>query len=173
MAKIVVADYDPAWAQAFAAERERLRPAVGEAPLEHIGSTAVPGLPAKPIIDMVAGVEDPAACISPLLEHGYERAEWGDFGERLFLRRRSADGSVTHHLSLTTVGSSYWDDHLAFRDALRASPELCERYATLKRDQAAAHEDIDAYTRAKTALVRDALLSVGHRPRSGWAAGDA
>ncbi len=109
----------------------------------------------------------------PCSSTGYERAEWGDFGERLFLRRRSADGSVTHHLSLTTVGSSYWDDHLAFRDALRASPELCERYATLKRDQAAAHEDIDAYTRAKTALVRDALLSVGHRPRSGWAAGDA
>ena len=160
MAKIVVADYDPAWTQAFAAERERLRPAVGKAPIEHIGSTAVPGLPAKPIIDMVAGVEDPAACIQPLLEHGYERAEWGDFGERLFLRRRSADGTVTHHLSLTTVGSSYWDDHLAFRDALRANPELCERYGDAQARPgrgARGHRRLHARqdrTRARSAAVR-------------------
>ena len=168
MSKIVVADYDPGWPDAFEAERSRIRPAIGEAPVEHIGSTAVPGLPAKPIIDLMAGAS--AASIPGLLELGYERAEWGDFGERLFLRRRAPDGRVTHHLSLTTVGSSYWEDHLAFRDALRASPSLCERYAALKREQAAAHEDIDAYTRAKTSLVREALLSVGHRPRSGWAA---
>ncbi len=170
MAKIVVADYDPQWPRVFVAERERIRPAVGDAVVEHIGSTAVPGLPAKPIVDFVVGVGDPAACIPALLALGYERAEWGDFGERLFLRRRAAGAGVSFHLSLTTVGSSYWEDHLAFRDALRANPELCERYARLKREQAAAHDDIDAYTRAKTALVREALLSVGHRPRSGWAA---
>ena len=167
--QIVVADYDPAWPREFAAERERIRPAVGAAPVEHIGSTAVPGLPAKPIIDLVVGAS--AACIRGLVELGYERAEWGDFGERLFLRRCLPDGRATHHLSLTAVGSSYWEDHLAFRDALRASAELRSRYATLKREQAAAHDDIDAYTRAKTALVREALLSIGHRPRSGWAAG--
>ena len=80
------------------------------------------------------------------------------------------DGTATHHLSLTTVGSTYWLDHLAFRDALRGDDGLRDRYGALKREQAAAHEDIDAYTRAKTALVREALLSVGHRPTSGWAA---
>ena len=165
-----MADYDPAWKEAFAAEAERIRPAVGAGSIEHIGSTAVPGLPAKPIIDLVAGVESPAACVEPLLALGYERAEWGDFGERLFLRRLAADGTATHHLSLTTVGSTYWLDHLAFRDALRADDDLRDRYGALKREQAAAHEDIDAYTRAKTSLVREALLSVGHRPTSGWAA---
>ena len=96
--------------------------------------------------------------------------EWGDFGERLFLRRLAADRTATHHLSLTTVGSTYWLDHLAFRDALRGDDALRDRYGALKREQAATHEDIDAYTRAKTALVREALLSVGHRPTSGWAA---
>jgi GrpB-like predicted nucleotidyltransferase (UPF0157 family) len=171
MSKIVVADYDPAWPDAFEAERARIRPAIGDAPVEHIGSTAVPGLPAKPIIDLMAAA--PATCIPDLLGLGYERAEWGDFGERLFLRRCRPDGLATHHLSLTTVGSSYWDDHLAFRDALRGSRSLCERYATLKRQQAAAHDDIDAYTRAKTSLVREALLSVGHQPRAGWAAEEA
>ena len=168
-----MADYDPAWPEQFEAERRRVASAVGEAAIEHIGSTAVPGLPAKPIIDLVVGLEDMAsapACIDTLIAIGYERAAWGDFGERLFLRRLAADGTASHHLSLTARGSTYWVDHLAFRDALRASPELCRRYGALKREQATAHEDIDAYTRAKTSLVREALLSVGHQPSSGWAA---
>jgi GrpB-like predicted nucleotidyltransferase (UPF0157 family) len=77
---------------------------------------------------------------------------------------------VTHHLSLTPHRGAYWEDQLAFRDALRGSPELRERYGRLKRELAATHDDAEAYTRAKTALVREALLAAGHPPRSGWAA---
>jgi GrpB-like predicted nucleotidyltransferase (UPF0157 family) len=172
---IVVSDHDPRWADEFAAERDRLAAALGDAAvaIEHIGSTAVPGLAAKPIIDIVAGLRDMDSvqrCIEAVVPLGYARQPENDFGSRLFLRRVGPDGRATHHLSLTPHGSDYWDDHLAFRDALRAAPDLCRRYAALKRAQAAAHDDIDAYTRAKTSLVREALLSVGHTPRSGWAA---
>ena len=173
MATIVVADYDPAWKEAFAAERERMPAAVGPGSVEHIGSTAVPGLPAKPIIDLVVGVEDPAACVEPLLALGYERAEWGDFGERLFLRRRCRRRHATHHLSLTTVGSTYWLDHLAFRDALRATPSCAS--ATPRSSASRPRR-----TRTSTPTRAPRPLSCAKRccpsatgRRSGWAAGDA
>jgi GrpB-like predicted nucleotidyltransferase (UPF0157 family) len=173
--RIVVAEHDVEWTAAFAAERERLSAVVGDAALgiEHIGSTAVPGLPAKPIIDIVVGLRSMAAadaCIGALVAAGYERASENDFEGRLFLRRVGPDGAATHHLSLTAHGSAFWEDHLAFRDALRGSAVLCRRYAELKRRLAAEHDDVGLYTRAKTALIREALLSVGHTPRSGWAA---
>jgi GrpB-like predicted nucleotidyltransferase (UPF0157 family) len=142
--------------------------------IEHIGSTAVPGLPAKPIIDIAVGLRDVGAtdaAVRALEPLGYVRAPEGDFEGRVFLRRTAHDGVATHHLSLTVHGGDYWVDHLAFRDALRASPELCRRYGELKRALAAEHDDVERYTRAKTALVRDALLAAGHTPRSGWAAG--
>jgi GrpB-like predicted nucleotidyltransferase (UPF0157 family) len=175
MPKIVVAEHDPGWAKVFADERERVAAALGDAPvaIEHIGSTAVPGLPAKPIIDIVAGLRnmaDAAACIAALVAVGYERVPENDFGSRLFLRRVGPDGAASHHLSLTAHGSDYWVDHLAFRDALRADAELCRSYGRLKRELAATQDDIDQYTRGKTALVRDALLAAGHTPSSGWAA---
>jgi GrpB-like predicted nucleotidyltransferase (UPF0157 family) len=175
MPKIVVVEHDPAWAEAFSAERERVAAALGDeaVAIEHIGSTAVPGLPAKPIIDIAAGLRDFAAapaCVAALVAIGYERAPEGDFGGRLFLRRVGPDGTATHHVSLTAHDSAYWADHLAFRDALRRDPELCRRYSLLKGELAAVQDDIEHYTRAKTALVREALLAAGHTPRSGWAA---
>lgn len=174
-ARIVVADHDPGWAAVFAAERDRVAAAVGDAAagIEHIGSTAVPGLPAKPIIDIVVGLHDMAsadACIAALVALGYERAPDDDFEGGLFLRRVGPDGVATHHLSLTAHASACWADHLAFRDALRNDAGLSRRYGELKRRLATEHDDRETYTRAKTALVREALLSVGHNPRSGWAA---
>ena len=111
-----------------------------------------------------------ATCVAALVAVGYQRAPDGDFDGRLFLRRVPSDGAATHHLSLTAHGSAYWADHLALREALRASPELCERYGQLKRRLAAAYDDPETYTRAKPALIGDALLAAGQTPRSGWAA---
>jgi GrpB-like predicted nucleotidyltransferase (UPF0157 family) len=164
---ILVADYDPRWPAAFAAERERIAAALGEVAIEHIGSTAVPGLPAKGIIDIAVGLPadaDADACVAALAAVGYRREPAGDFEGRVFLRRPA------HHLSLTARGSAYWIEHLAFRDALRADPELARRYGGLKRRLAEEHADTEAYTRAKTALVREALIASGVVPRSGWAA---
>ena len=173
--RIVVTAHDPGWAGAFVAERQQVAAAIGDAALaiEHIGSTAVPDLPAKPIIDIVVGLQNMSAtdeCVRALLVLGYERAPEGDFEGRVFLRRTGPDGVATHHISLTAHGSAYWLDHLAFRDALRSRSDLRRRYGELKKELAAEHDDPESYTRAKTALVRDALLSAGHTPRSGWAA---
>lgn len=167
--RITVSEPDPGWASAFAFERDRLAATLDGAAVEHIGSTAVPGLPAKPIIDIAVGLPEQAdleACVDALERLGYTRAPEGDFAGRVFLRRPG------HHLSLTAHGSDYWVEHLAFRDALRADPDLRRRYGELKRALAAEHDDPEAYTRAKTALVREALLAAGVRPRSGWAAAE-
>jgi GrpB-like predicted nucleotidyltransferase (UPF0157 family) len=163
---ILVTAYDPGWPAAFAAERERIAASLGDVPIEHIGSTAVPGLPAKPIIDIAVGLPADAgsdACVAALAALGYRREPAGDFAGRVFLRRPA------HHLSLTPRGSAYWVEHLAFRDALRADSELARRYGELKRRLAREHDDAEAYTRAKTALVREALVGAGVVPRSGWA----
>jgi GrpB-like predicted nucleotidyltransferase (UPF0157 family) len=176
-AMIVVREYDSSWPAVFAAERERLTAALGDdVAVEHIGSTAVPGLAAKPIIDIAAGLRDDAAiagAIQVAAGLGYVREPAGDFEERRFLRRLGPDGEPTHHLSLTRRGSAYWIEHLAFRDALRADAGLMRRYGELKQRLAGESEDMDAYTRAKTALVREALIGAGHTPASGWAAEDS
>jgi GrpB-like predicted nucleotidyltransferase (UPF0157 family) len=166
---ILIVDHDPAWTAVYAAERGRVVGALGAAAagVEHIGSTAVPGLPAKPIIDIVTGLREMAtapACVAALRTIGYTRAPEGDFEGRVFLRRAG------FHLSLAEHGGAYWREHLAFRDALRASAELRARYGELKRRLAAEHDDAEAYTRAKTAIVREALTAAGETPRSGWAA---
>jgi GrpB-like predicted nucleotidyltransferase (UPF0157 family) len=166
---ILVAAYDPGWPAAFAAERERIAAALADVAIEHIGSTAVPGLPAKPIIDIAVGLSGAAgtdACVAALAALGYGREPAGDFEGRVFLRR---PGAPAYHLSLTPRGGAYWIEHLAFRDALRADPELARRYGRLKRRLAREHDDAEAYTRAKTALVREALINAGVVPRSGWA----
>jgi GrpB-like predicted nucleotidyltransferase (UPF0157 family) len=169
----IIRDYDPAWQGAFEAERQRIGARLGpriEA-IEHIGSTSVPGLAAKPLIDLMLAVRPDLLqqCVDELAELGYQRDQSGDFPGRVFLRRLDAHRVTTHHLSLTELGSPYWQDQLAFRNALRADPVLVADYAELKRTLAAKHGRGLAYTRAKTDFIRSALASVGHRPHSGWA----
>ena len=172
---IEVVAYDAGWAAAFAGERTRIAAALAGAceGIEHIGSTAVEGLEAKPIIDLMVGIAADArtqgGAVAALRGLGYERREEGDFPGRLFFRRRSPDGQVTHHLSLTVLDGGYWNDQLAFRDALRRDPELRRRYAALKLQLARDSPDRLSYTRGKTALVREALAAAGHEPATGWA----
>ncbi len=153
-----VVEHDSGWAGLFEAERERLAAAVGEpAPaIEHIGSTAVPDLAAKPIIDIMVGFADSSAlpaAVDRALALGYEREPLGDFSGRLFLKLLRGDASV-FHLSLTTIDAPYWAPHLLFRDRLRDDPALAREYADLKPRLAAEHAyDHQAYTKAKSAFV--------------------
>ncbi|MCG6657998.1 GrpB family protein [Halomonas campisalis] len=172
--RVMLVPYDPAWPARFATERTRLLSRFPESlhEVEHIGSTAVPGLPAKPIIDIMAGVDSLAVAdglIAPLLESGYVTS--ATFNAALTDRRwlmRHADGRRTHHLHLVVQGERLWRERLAFRDALRASPALAGRYALLKAELAARHpDDREAYTRAKgefiQAVLRSAVPITGYR----------
>ena len=160
--------YDPGWPAAFAAERERLRAALGArmTAIEHIGSTAVPGLPAKPIIDMAVTVASFRALpelIRAMAAAGYtHKGEYGLPGRQFFVRGEPA----THHVHLVEPGSPLWADWLALRDELRAQPEERAAYAALKCELAARHaRDRAAYTKAKDPFLQRL------RERRGRAAG--
>ncbi len=161
---VELCQHDPAWPAMFLAERQRLLSALPCAflDIQHIGSTAVSGLAAKPIVDLLAGVESMAGARSlgePLGRIGYATSE--AFNASLADRQwfmRWADGRRTHHLHVVVHGSSAWQERLAFRDALRDDPALAARYAALKQALAAAHrQDRESYTAAKSDFVRAVL----------------
>ena len=174
MRQIIVVPHDPAWASAFDAARDELHRAVGPALLEvhHIGSTAIPGIHAKPVIDMLAMVVDLAELDAQTLEVkrlGYEaKGEFGIGGRRYF-RRDNAAGVRTHQVHAFAQGSSHLQRHLAFRDYMRAHPAAAEQYSQLKQKLAAAHpHDMEAYMHGKHGLIGEyqekALLWVGCSP---------
>ncbi len=162
--------HDPAWAQAFELERSRLQallPGTFVA-IEHIGSTAVPGLNAKPIIDIMASVaslDGVDALVDGLCDNGYSTSR--EFNASLADRRwlmRWKDGHRTHHLHVVVAGGAQWADRLAFRDALRREPALAQRYADLKAELATRHQtDREAYSDAKTGFVRSVVTAVQPR----------
>ena len=162
-----VVAYDPRWPEWFAAEAARLRDALGNrvGKIEHIGSTAIPGLPAKPILDMMASVdslEEAEQLIPALQELGHE---WGprdmqDVPDRRYFVRHREDGASTHHLSLAAETSYCWRSQLAFRDYLRANAEARETYARLKRDLALRFpQDRGSYIDGKTAFVAEIMTA--------------
>jgi GrpB-like predicted nucleotidyltransferase (UPF0157 family) len=154
-------EYDPSWPAIYAAERERLSSLLPNVfiDLEHIGSTAIPGLRGKPIIDILAGV-DSMATAEAISEHiclsGYTTS--AEFNETLDDRKwfmRWANGHRTHHLHVVVHDSKAWRERLSFRNALRSRPELAVRYAALKSQLAEQHAtDREAYTVAKAEFVR-------------------
>ena len=153
-------DYDPGWPAAFESERAHVAEALGDLALEiqHMGSTAVPGLAAKPVLDLLAGLRTlglPPERIAAVERLGYEyKGEYGLPG-RLFFRK--GGGRRTHHLHAVKHGSELWRRHLAFRDYLRAHPDEAERYAAEKRRAAARDLTAPEYWEVKKPHV-DALL---------------
>jgi GrpB-like predicted nucleotidyltransferase (UPF0157 family) len=157
-----VVPYDSTWPDLFAAEEERLRQRFHSAGvpvvMEHTGSTAVPGLAAKPIIDMLAGYPEgttPPAYINVLAAADYVHRGEQEIPGREFFRRGDPRA---YHLHLTAVDSPFWLDHLTFRDRLRADGTLRDAYAALKVDLAARFpRDREAYIAGKTSFVNEVL----------------
>ncbi len=151
-------DHDTSWSQAFANEHALLHEAFKglDICIEHVGSTAVPGLPAKPILDMAVGITtlaDIPACIARLQQLGYEyRGDAGPHGGHLFVR---AIGDIrTHHLHVVLLDGPAWRGYLGLRDLLRTDPVAREQYATGKAELARRFaDDRKAYTQAKEPLV--------------------
>jgi GrpB-like predicted nucleotidyltransferase (UPF0157 family) len=162
--EIAVVPYDLAWPRRFEAERalleDVLRPWL-RGGIHHVGSTAVRGLAAKPIIDMIAGVrdlEEAHAAFGPLAEHEYVYAPHRPTVAHHFSKPSLDLSEVTHGLHLTEAGSDLWRERIAFRDALRADAALAAEYEALKLRLAEQHRnDVAAYTQAKRAFVARVL----------------
>lgn len=153
---VALVDHDPSWARAYGEEERRIKGALAGLALDvqHCGSTAVPGIKAKPILDIVVGVERLALgreCVAPLRGIGY--AYLGDalVPDEHFFGKGSPR---THHLHIVEWRRPSWDDKVLFRDRLLADPILARAYEATK--VALAHRfpsDRASYTRAKAAFI--------------------
>jgi GrpB-like predicted nucleotidyltransferase (UPF0157 family) len=153
---IEIRDYDPGWCDlAQCAVAELIEALPGRLTVvEHVGSTAVPGLAAKPVIDLMAATEALGAVTAAenaLHLLGYRRIESG-MPERLFYRREGEP--VAYHLHVVTARSWHTRNERLLRDHLRQHPADRDAYAQLKRSLAGAGQGGEAYTRAKTALIQ-------------------
>jgi GrpB-like predicted nucleotidyltransferase (UPF0157 family) len=161
---INVVPYDPIWPSAFAAIHAELSDAlrlVSICAIEHVGSTAVPGLAAKPQIDVdvAVGREDLHDAIAALAAVGYEHL--GDLGIADRHAMRAPDGASRRNVYVVVDGSVALRNHLAVRDALRADPMLRDAYGMLKRSLAEDADGIGAYVEGKTDLLLGILAGAG------------
>jgi GrpB-like predicted nucleotidyltransferase (UPF0157 family) len=168
----VISDYDPSWPSLFASLARSVTAALESVlvRIEHVGSTAVPGLAAKPIIDLDVVVQpaDVPEAIRRLSGLGYlHRGDLGVAGREAFA---SPAGTPAHHLYVCPVGSQALAEHLRFRDCLRANNTLAQEYGLLKRYLAERFgEDRAGYCQAKTRFIRAALSQVEDSAEDGTA----
>jgi len=168
---IQIIPYTAEWVLAFESEARSLRHALGERALriDHVGSTAVPGLAAKPVIDIQVSVEslEPLepyrVALAPL---GYKFVSVGEFDRVYPWFAKPGEWPSTHHVHLCVVGEEQEAVHLAFRDYLRNNSEQASRYEALKRGLAGEYEgktlrSIESYSLAKSEFIKNALASAG------------
>ncbi len=161
MKRVEVVPHDPRWRDEFEAEAGRVAAALGEnvVAVHHIGSTAIPGIYAKPVVDLLVEVRDVdeldgrGAAMEAL---GYEvLGEYGIPGRRYF-RKDDREGVRTHNLHAFEAGSAEARRHLAFRDYMLAHPEEARRYSELKRRLADEHpQSFDAYMDGKDGFIKE------------------
>jgi GrpB-like predicted nucleotidyltransferase (UPF0157 family) len=161
MRKVEVVPHDPRWRDAFEAEAGRVAEALGEnvSAVHHIGSTAIPGIYAKPVVDLLVEVGDVAEVDgrSSVMESiGYEvMGEYGIPGRRYF-RKDDREGVRTHHVHAFEAGSAEVVRHLSFRDYLLAHPADAQRYGELKRRLAEEHpQSFDEYMDGKDGFIKE------------------
>ncbi len=165
--KIVVVLYNPRWAQDFAKIRAELEDALGGLALqiEHVGSTSVPGLAAKPVIDVDVVIRDDSVlgdAVSKLAEIGYEHeGNLGIPGREAF-RYDGKEHLRKHHLYVCPQDSAELKRHLAFRDYLRAHPEAVREYSRIKEEGTALYpDDIDRYIAYKAPFIQRIYREIG------------
>ncbi|MBC7912476.1 MAG: GrpB family protein [Pyrinomonadaceae bacterium] len=161
MRKVEVIPHDPRWRDAFETEAKHVAAALGEnvVAVHHIGSTAIPNIYAKPVIDLLIEVRDitevdsQSAAMESL---GYEvMGEYGIPGRRYF-RKDNREGIRTHHIHAFESGSAEVERHLAFRDYMIAHPVDAQRYGELKRKLAEEHpQSIDGYMDGKDGFIKE------------------
>ena len=170
MDEIEIVDFDPRWASLFNEEAARLRAVLDPSlivGLEHFGSTAIPGLAAKPIIDILIAVRSLAAARATFVEvlQKLDYIYWADNPRKdrmFFVQGMPPSGSRrSHHVHITEPTGELWH-RLAFRDYLRAHPDEAATYERLKKRLAVEHQtDREAYTDAKSVYVESVMRKVG------------
>jgi len=159
---VELVEYQPLWAKHFEAERTLLQLSFGTEVIrvEHVGSTAIPGLAAKPTLDMMVGLKElkSAECYSTQLgDLGYEFRPHHPVSGRLHYAKIQG-GQRTHNLSLTMYGSDFWEAHLLFRDYLRSHSEATRTYQALKYRLAEKYpKDTVQYTGGKDEFIAEVL----------------
>lgn len=160
---VLVVDHDQGWSALFAAERATLRRALGDLVLDiqHVGSTAVPDLPAKPILDIamsIRALDLIPAIVDRLTEIGYiYRGDRAGDGGHVFVRGSDPD-IRTVHVHVVLECDSQWKDYLAFRKVLREDPDVRRRYAGIKQALAKRFpDDRKSYTSSKGEFIRRVL----------------
>jgi NAD-dependent deacetylase len=157
--QVTVEDYDPDWPERYKAESDRIRAALGDAviEIEHMGSTAVPGLAAKPIIDISVGLKSlelTGEQVGAMEQLGYE--DLGELGLPSRLYFRKGGETSTHHVHAVVWGEEHWMRHLAFRDYLRSHPDEAREYGEAKRRLAAeVDHDWYAYVERKNVFTEE------------------
>ncbi|MGI9200967.1 MAG: GrpB family protein [Woeseiaceae bacterium] len=161
-APVILSEYDAAWPLKFEEEKTFLSGVIGEflcGAIEHVGSTAVPGLVAKPVIDVMFGVESLKAskpAIAALESAGYVYSPYKTDVMHWFCK--PSDEHRTHHLHLIPYESALWAERIEFRDLLRSDEQLATRYADLKIGLAARYkDDRETYTEKKWPFIREVL----------------
>jgi len=168
MSSIIIADYNPAWPAMFEEEKTRILAVAGSyiQDIQHVGSTSVPGLGAKPTIDILIGLSDLALvekCVPPLQGLGYEYLGENGLPERHFFRRPPGTSWIgrTHNVHMVVKGSREWRRMVTFRDYLRIHPEAVQQYYALKQElanQYSSHQDTyKIYPEGKTEFIESIL----------------
>jgi GrpB-like predicted nucleotidyltransferase (UPF0157 family) len=157
---VKLAPYTAEWKRLFEQEKARLQAAVGSYVLDvqHIGSTSIPGMVAKPILDIgiaVRSFEKAAVCIEPMVQLGYEyRGENGIPRRHFFVK----GAPRTHHVHVNEITSRDWENLVVFRDYLIQHPEIVQEYAQLKQELAQRFPtDRQAYLDGKSPLIERVL----------------
>jgi GrpB-like predicted nucleotidyltransferase (UPF0157 family) len=154
--RVELVEHDPTWATLFEQERVRLAPVFGRQAIgiEHIGSTSVPGLCAKPVVDVLVGLRElelSQGQIEAMEGLGYEFLGEHGLPGRLFFRKHPR----THHVHVVVYGGKHWERQVTFRDALRTDAGERQRYDEFKRKLAAEGHPREVYTEMKTPFIRE------------------
>jgi len=161
-ALVELSEYSSEWPQKFEIEKKRLLSLIGNWKLgsvEHVGSTSVPGLKAKPVIDIMFGVrslEDSKPAINELIKNGYLYFPYKE--DVMHWLCKPSDEFRTHHLHLTPFQSPLWIERIQFRNILRSNPDIANDYSLLKSELANRYkEDREAYTNEKWPFIQSVL----------------
>jgi GrpB-like predicted nucleotidyltransferase (UPF0157 family) len=168
--KVVIVEYTHEWVTLYEKEKELIQKVIGHiaVAIEQVGSTAVPGLGAKPTIDIMVGLHrlaDAEKCLEPLGSIGYEYQpeHEASMPERRFFRKGQPPKEQHYHLHMVEKRSDFWKQHLLFRDYLRTHPETTQQYYKLKKELASKYgSNREGYTEAKTSFIESIIAKAKH-----------